>query len=789
MDSGPIAYDSDRKVMVVHVGSPAGAPDTWEWNAARGTWTDRTPSGAKPPERNGHAMVYDPIRKKTFLCGNTDNGYLADYWEWDGPTGVWTERSISGAQPAPRAGYAMVWDSDRQRAVLFGGRYGVYPNYVYANDIWEWDGTTGTWSDRTPAGTKPAGRMYPTMAYDSVRKKVVLYGGLYVTPPTASPGNATITLDETWEWDGATQAWTKGPSIGARINNTGSGALNKYDYTAAARMVFDVSRSTTIMYAADIIPDSSNSPPQRVFEYAPTAAPPIWNDFPTTADPTFGPPPGLVAYDPDRKVMVSYLATGFIWDYDGSATKWTRHDPSGPVREYAPALVYDSKNGRIMAFGGERSPTAPHLWSWPDAAGGWEDLTNGDPRPSGRDTGSAVYDSKRDQILLIGGTSDSEIWTWTRATGNWTQAAATGTKASADGPAFYDAGRDKVVVFHSFGTIWDLDPATNTIVLRASGLELPAGMTLRSNARVAYDPDGSRAYFFGADDNRSVWEWDAATGAYGERKLSAGAAAPALRFNSGVSYDTARRIVVLTGGAAAQRTDTGVIPTGKPLNDSWEWDSVSGNWTETTGPTLPPSLALFEGRQFYDAANARTLVVGAPLPGDTSYMLSYVWEYRPSMTSRPDGGGNDTSMDGGIDGPIGGADGSGGGGTGGSGAGAAGGGGGGSGGGDAGASGGGAAAGGGGGRGGGGDAAGSGGAGSSGGAGAGGAGGRGGAAGAAADASADQVGAAGATGSGGQGGCGCVVGGSSSLTSFLGAGLGALIVSRRRRGNGRRGRI
>ena len=51
----------------------------------------------------------------------------------------------------------MVWDSDRNRAVLFGGFCSDLQTSAVArcNDIWEWDGTGGgTWTNRTPAGAR-----------------------------------------------------------------------------------------------------------------------------------------------------------------------------------------------------------------------------------------------------------------------------------------------------------------------------------------------------------------------------------------------------------------------------------------------------------------------------------------------------------------------------------------------------------------------------------------------------------------------------------------------------------
>ena len=136
--------------------------------------------------------------------------YIPDQWEWDGTASTWTERVVTGAVPNPRYGATMVWDSDRKRVVLFGGFCSDLQTSAAArcNDIWEWDGSGGgTWTDRTPAGTKPAPRMYHEAVYDAGRKKMVVFGG-YTGTGAATTGTW---VDETWEWDGtgATGVWTK----------------------------------------------------------------------------------------------------------------------------------------------------------------------------------------------------------------------------------------------------------------------------------------------------------------------------------------------------------------------------------------------------------------------------------------------------------------------------------------------------------------------------------------------------------------------------------------------------
>ena len=65
----------------------------------------------------------------------------------------------------------MAYDSGRGRLVLFSGKGGE----GLFRDTWEWNGTS--WGELDPADTRPSRRSTHAMAYDSVRERVVLFGG------------------------------------------------------------------------------------------------------------------------------------------------------------------------------------------------------------------------------------------------------------------------------------------------------------------------------------------------------------------------------------------------------------------------------------------------------------------------------------------------------------------------------------------------------------------------------------------------------------------------------------
>jgi len=173
--------------------------DTWEWDGA--SWVQRKVAG--PGTRNGAAQVYDTAREKIVLFGGRiQEGISGETWEWDGKQ--WVEnRSV--LTPG-RFNCAMVYDSARQKTIRFGGRYAGKP----VGDTWEYDGNA--WKLLSPAG--PAARNHTAMAYDSQRKKIILFGG-----HDFDGQDVANVLGDTWEWNGDRWLQKEAGEAQRRIDN------------------------------------------------------------------------------------------------------------------------------------------------------------------------------------------------------------------------------------------------------------------------------------------------------------------------------------------------------------------------------------------------------------------------------------------------------------------------------------------------------------------------------------------------------------------------------------------
>jgi hypothetical protein len=197
-----MAYDSARDVCVLFGGGTnvfqheIPFNDTWEWDGS--VWILRQgndPSATdRPPPLDYPKMSYDSMRGRMVLLGSTERAGsevnpVTRTWEWDGNN--WSVRPTA---PPSRFQPAMAYDSVRRVTLAFGGTaYGG----GRINDTWTWDGTN--WTRLAISGPPP--RDQHAMAFDVRRKVMVLFGG--------SNGGAGSELNDTWEWDG--QSWSLRP--------------------------------------------------------------------------------------------------------------------------------------------------------------------------------------------------------------------------------------------------------------------------------------------------------------------------------------------------------------------------------------------------------------------------------------------------------------------------------------------------------------------------------------------------------------------------------------------------
>ena len=267
--------------------------------------------------------------------------------------------------PGQRLGHSMAYDSARGRVVLFGG---TGPNGLMA-DTWEWDGSS--WNQMPAKG--PAARTFAAMAYDSRIGRVVMYGG--------NSEAAGGFLSDTWLWDGASWQLSDAKSAGPRQGHA---------------MAYDNVRHLTVLYGG------------------------------VTAD-------GAELDD--------------TWEFDGAQWLLVAKGSPGPGPRQGHAMAYGSAQRQMLLFGGQTKGEAfDDTWQWDGKA--WNQLGKGGPPPRGYH--AMAYNDNCDSIVLFGGGSRSvfsmsDTWEWDGR--NWNLAATNSPASRRQLAMAHDSDHGQTVLF------------------------------------------------------------------------------------------------------------------------------------------------------------------------------------------------------------------------------------------------------------------------------------------------------------------------------------------------------
>lgn len=286
------------------------------------TWTMVTKSASWPT--NGGStncgMAYDSARDRVVY-------YLGQIFEWNPASNEWTSR-MAETQPAFTSP-AFVYDSERRKILLFGGN----GQAGAGNETWEWDGTAGTWTRRTPSLAPPK-TLDPYMAFDPVRARMVMV--------TSSNGNQQAT----WEWDGA--SWSEPLPAGGGTPNT----IHQLHWDSVHERIL-----------------------------------------------------GIVAGQ----------ASPEVWQWNPTNRTWTRLSfGCGPSSRSGEAVAYLPGRDQMVVFGGSEGSSLQDLWAWAPDGSSWRQYTQTSPWPGPHSGASFAYDSTRQRLVLFHGYGTSgfldELW-------------------------------------------------------------------------------------------------------------------------------------------------------------------------------------------------------------------------------------------------------------------------------------------------------------------------------------------------------------------------------------------
>src|SRR5262245_28285058 len=174
-------------------------------------------------------------------------------------------------------------------------------------------------------------------------------------------------------------------------------------------------------------------------------------------------------YDPNRDRMVVWGGYAYGAPQRGSwllslrgRPKWTEMYVEGepPPGSWDHSAVYDAKRDRVLVFGGvgaagDSTQDETGVWVLGLASASWESLTVNGPEPPPRDSHSAIYVPTSDEMILFGGGGDGGLLddAWALSLGadppqwNLIQAAGTPPPPRARHSAIYDPVGNQMVIF------------------------------------------------------------------------------------------------------------------------------------------------------------------------------------------------------------------------------------------------------------------------------------------------------------------------------------------------------
>ncbi|MHA2374344.1 MAG: Kelch repeat-containing protein, partial [Candidatus Thorarchaeota archaeon] len=224
-----MVYCNETNEIIVYGGGQA--IDTWSFDCETQTWSEIV-TVTNPGIHYSHAMAYDPqqnvvvlfggfggdgwVRNDTWIFSLTNRdwtevhpsttpisryghvmcayiGHQDDTWEYDVSSNTWT-RIITTGNPDRLKWPSMTYDSVNQKSILFGGQVGDTP----VDGTWIYDAQLNTWTDAEP-DVAPSGRINTGLAFDPRYNVTVLFGGM---------GPDWGHLNDTWAYSYDANTWT-----------------------------------------------------------------------------------------------------------------------------------------------------------------------------------------------------------------------------------------------------------------------------------------------------------------------------------------------------------------------------------------------------------------------------------------------------------------------------------------------------------------------------------------------------------------------------------------------------
>jgi hypothetical protein len=574
-------YDATRDRMVIFGGYDGTNRyhDVWALALSGAmAWTDITPPGgilSGPTPRYYHTAIYDPVRDRMLVLGGYDSFYEGDVWALSFSANTWTQLAPAGTGPVALVNHTSIYDPVRDRMLTFGGFDGTHRS----DTTWVMTlAGTPTWSRLSPSGTPPLGLTGARGAYDPVRDRLVVSGG-YDGSYENAEWALSLSGSPAWNTIVASGAPPTGRASHDAIYDPNGDRMVVFDGTDGPNgLVYHLLDDTWSLTlggspAWSELPPGPNVPARRVYSSA--------------------------IVDPVRKRMViygghdgtdlgnpNYFGDVAAWSI-GASPAWSVITPSGtpPVARAGHTAIYDPLRNRMLVFGGIGNLSGFNdVWALSlGATPAWTLITPSGTPPSARFFHSAVYDFKRDRMLVFGGRFGisyyNEVWALSLSgTPAWTLLTPTGTPPAgrAFHAAIYDPVRDRMLVYGGLGEFqatladaWALNLASNPAWVPITTV---GSAFLVSSYSGVYDPVRDRMLLFGGYNTTLSLSYVDALSLSGTPTWSSpaptGDPSPERYYQTTV-YDAVNDQLLIFGGQGyVQRHDVWSLYWGTPLLDA-----------------------------------------------------------------------------------------------------------------------------------------------------------------------------------------------------------------------------
>jgi hypothetical protein len=565
-------------------------------------------------------------------------------WYWIGNRFV--QRFPTNHPPA-RNSQSMIYDSKRERVVLFGGRQetAVFQgDATIFNDTWSFQ--NDNWSQINTA-TAPPARHNAGMSYDRVNDRIVLFGGTIIDADgTPKP------IYDTWEFDGAN--W-------AQVGTAGSPTVAK------PVLAYDVQRKETIMMGLE-----PTTLAALMYRYDSTAK--TWAKItPTTMPPCVN--EGSLVFQPSNQTLLwigGICSTGtnqLEEPYEWNGTDWTKiTQTNASLRSYAQAVAYDTERKNVVIFGGSALGTTGTSSDVITYAGGTWRFPVAVVRPYPRSLAGFQTDPVSGNIWLYGGLFETSAGFlddfWGYRNQQWFPITITSTDrpgSNCSTPlAVFDTDRSRLVLTCMGGTVFEWDPTAFTWKTPT----LSKFPDQRRFSNMVYDRKLKKTVLFGGYNNNGnyvneTWTWDGTSwtqvktkdsdapphrglmamwydpllektvlyGGLGRASINqsitrysdmwsfdgtkwtklAVTTTPGQRLGAQLAVDPVSGKVLLFGGLLAEQTGSNSL-TQAYVNDTWQWDGKASTWTKLEPARAPDARE--NGMMSYDPLTQRIVLFG-----------------------------------------------------------------------------------------------------------------------------------------------------------------------------------